>query len=154
MVDDETMVGAPVSGGDASLETGGTTESATIDGGRLESIAAQSVVVNQGNIGHVQAFDVSVNDGGIARAEATEIKVVDGGIGVAQGTSIALTDGAASVLVAESAHVQDSSVFLLVARHVSGNARVLLDVRAGAALGLVFGLTVVGLRLLLDRRSD
>ena len=95
---------------------------------------------------------MSVRDGGIARAEASQIQVVDGGIGLAQGTSVSLSDGAASVVVAQSADLQNSSVAVLLARSVSGDARVLIDMRAGAALGLVFGLTVAGLRLLLDRR--
>jgi len=50
-------------------------------------------------------------------------------------------------LVAQHADLQNSSVAVLLARSVSGDARVLIDMRAGAALGLAFGLTLTAIKL-------
>jgi hypothetical protein len=55
-------------------------------------------------------------------------------------------------VVAQHADLQNSTVAVLLARSVSGDARVLIDLRAGAAFGLFFGLTIAGVKLLLDRR--
>ena len=141
-MDHEISNQVQVSSSGIGPEGGLAAESITIEDASVDNITAQTVTVNQGNIGRVQAFDVSVHDGGIARAEADQIQVVDGGIGLAQATYVSLSDGAASVVVAQHADLQNSSVAVLLARSVSGDARVLIDMRAGAALGLAFGLTV------------
>jgi hypothetical protein len=150
-MDDERSNEMRVSNSDFSAERNQPVDSAVIENTSVDSVTAQTVTVTQGAIGRVQAFDVSVREGGIARAEASQIQVINGGIGVAQGTSVSVSDGTASVVVAQSADLQNSTVALLLARSVSGNVRVLVDMRAGAALGLAFGLTVAALKLLLDR---
>jgi hypothetical protein len=117
-----------------------------------QEIVAETVNIEQSGASSVKADTVYVAQGGILSAEADVIEVDQGGIFWAAGQTVIVSQGGAGVVVAEQAELQDSSVILLAARQVSGEARILLDLKAGIAFGLAAGLAAGLVRALLGRR--
>jgi hypothetical protein len=62
--------------------------------------------------------------------------------------SVSVNDGGALVVLAEHAEFQDTRVFLLAAGQVSGNVKVMIDLKAAAAFGLLVGLGIAAFKLL------
>jgi hypothetical protein len=117
-----------------------------------QEVVAETVNIKQGSVTSVKADTVYVAQGGILSAEADVIEVDQGGILWANGQTVTFSQGGAGVVVAEQAELQDSSVFLLAAGQVSGEARILVDLKAGIAFGLAVGLASGLVRALLGRR--
>jgi hypothetical protein len=117
-----------------------------------QAIVAETVNIEQGGAYNVKADTVYVAQGGILSAEANVIEVDQGGILWANGQSVTFSQGGAGVVIADQAELQDSSVFLLAAGQVSGEARILFDLKAGIAFGLAVGLASGLVRALLGRR--
>ncbi len=150
-MDEQTLSGVEGPDGRAGTASEAAAEPVAVEGSRAAMVVGEMVTVNQASIGEARATELTLNEGGIARAYAGVIHVTDGGIGIAQADSISLSDSGAGVVLAQRADLSQSSVLLLAARQVSGDVRVLFDLRAGAALGLAFGLTLVAFRLLFGR---
>ena len=70
------------------------------------------------------------------------IHIREGGAAVIVGNSISLQEGGGGILLAQRANLKEGTVILLGAREVSGDVRVLIDLKAAVVLGIVFGLTV------------
>lgn len=117
-----------------------------------QEIVAETVNIEQGGAYSVKADTVHVVQGGILSAEADVIEVDQGGILWAAGQTVTLEQGSAGVVIAEQAELQGSSVVFVAARQVSGEARILLDLKAAIAFGLVAGVAASLVRALLGRR--
>ncbi len=102
----------------------------------------QTAAATEGQIAHAEA--VHVHQGGIGRAAARHITVTEGGIGLARGDTISVTNGGVTVLVAQQARLDGANVVFVVAREVSGEARILVDLRAAVVVGGIVG-SVLGL---------
>lgn len=117
-----------------------------------QEVVAETVNIKQGSVTSVKADTVYVAQGGILAAEADVIELDQGGILWATGQTVTLSQGGAGVVIAEQAELHDTSVLLLAARQVSGEARILFDLKAGIAFGLAAGLAAGLVRVLLGRR--
>jgi hypothetical protein len=133
-------------------EAGAPAEAMSHPGGQGEPSAAQPVTLRQRGAPAVQAESVRVEQGGIGRAEAHQVDVKDGGIGVARGDSVTVTNGGVGVVVARQARLDGATVAIVAAGHVSGTARILVDLRAAVVLGAILG-GVFGLRKALTNRK-
>jgi len=122
------------------------------DGAALDAVTAETITMNGGGIRQANAVTINLNDGGIAQAQAGAINVSDGGIALAKGDTISVSNGGIAAAVAQRAEVNGGSVAFLAAGEVSGDAKILIDMRAAAVFGLVVGV-VVGLFKLLAGRQ-
>ncbi len=128
-----------------------TAENVTITNGAANTVTAHTVTVQQGGINQVKAVDVSVEQGGIARAEANSIRVESGGIAIARAETITVSEGSIAIALAGRAEVCGPVAFL-AAREVTGEARILFDLRAAVVAGLIFGLVVGIFKLIAGQR--
>jgi hypothetical protein len=98
-----------------------------------------------GNVSSVQSNTINVRDGGIAQARADQmtISVTDGGIGavLSSHTEVSVTDGGIGAVFARQADIRDATVAFVASPNVSlsGNSRVIFDIRAGIAFGAIVG---------------
>ncbi len=98
-----------------------------------------------GNVNQVEARWITVDHGGIgqAKAEAMTVTVTHGGIGAiaAKQADITVKEGGIGAMAAQQADVRDTVISVLAAAKVnlSGNARVLVDMRAGMVFGAIVG---------------
>jgi hypothetical protein len=106
---------------------------------------------NTASVSTFTAEQVTVTQGGILGVDANRIAVEQGGILMARGQTVTLNQGGAGAVVADRVDAKDSVVVLAAAQELSGDARVLVDLKAGIAIGLVAGLTAGLLRALLCR---
>ena len=93
-----------------------------------------------------------VESGAIGKATAKSIEIQEGAIGMAQGETITVREGAIGIAFAERAEVHDGAVLLMLAEEVSGETKVLFDLRAAVVFGLIVGV-VSGLFKLFARRK-
>ena len=111
-----------------------------------------------GNANQVEARLVNVDHGNIgqAKAETMTITLTNGSIGAmaAKHTEVMVKDGGIGAMAAQQADVRDTVVSVLAAAKVnlSGNARVLVDMRAGMVFGVIVG-TLLSLSNLVLRRQ-
>lgn len=104
------------------------------------------------NDGKVEATTVNIKDGGAGMVKAETVSIKDGGAAVIIGQTIKIKDGGGAVMVADHAEFTEGGVGLLIARQVSGEARILIDIKAAVVFGLIVGLAIGLLRLLAGRR--
>ena len=152
MVNEETKLEKQP--GDAALEgeVGDiSADEVTILSGTTKTVEAQTVTVEQGGVQEIRADTVEVHQGGIGKAEATSVRVDQGGVGLAKAETVTISDGGVFGVYANEAHLERSNVVLLAAKKVDGEARILLDWRSAAALGVAVGLALGFLRLLMGR---
>ena len=124
-----------------------------IQNGSAQSIEAEIVHVSRGGVQSVKAEKVHVEQGGIIAADADTVEVERGGIFVARGETVTLHESGACAVFSERAELNSANVVLLAARQVSGEARILFDVRAALVFGAVVGL-IVGLFNLFAGRDE
>jgi|GEM_PF-2625592 len=111
---------------------------------RQKHVQADTVNLS-GTVNDVQARQINVDRGGIGRAQGgtMTVSVSQGGIGAlsARYADVTIARGGIGALAAQEANVHDTSVAALAANKVilSGNARVLFDLRAGVLTGLIAG---------------
>ena len=123
-------------------------------------IASADTVNLTGRVGAVQAREIHVERGGIGRAEAEAmtVSVTQGGIGAvaARHADITVEQGGIGALAAEEATIHDAPIAALAATKVnlSGNARVLFDLRAGIVAGLIAGVLLGAANALRHRIMD
>jgi hypothetical protein len=126
-------------------------DSVTILSGAAQTIEAQTVTMERGGASEVKADSVQLQQGGIGRVEATTVQLGQGGIGMVKAETVTVTDGGVFGACANTAHLERSNVVFLAAKDVGGEARILLDWRAAAALGVAVGLVLGLLRMFQDR---
>jgi hypothetical protein len=130
-------------------ETTGTLESAQ---GDADMVTKQNV-----QIGTLTAQNVSIKDSAVGsiKGDSVTARIENGVIGavVASRVDVTVTNGALGAVVAQGVTVKDSNVNILIAGQVSGNARILFDMRAGLLTGLAAGLVMVAFGLLQGRRA-
>jgi hypothetical protein len=136
----------------AQAEGAATNAEQTYDGATLDSVTAETITMNGGSIRQANAVTINLNDGGIAQAQAGTITVNDGGIALAKGDTISVSDGGIAAVMAQRAVVNGGSVAFLAAGEVSGDAKILIDMRAAAVFGVVVGLMVGLFKLLAGRQ--
>ena len=67
------------------------------------------------------------------------------------GETVNVQEGGAGVVLARHVDLKDGTIVFLAAKEISGEARVMIDVKAAAVIAVVLGLFLVGLRILLGR---
>ena len=86
--------------------------------------------------------------------DAETIELEQGGIFVARGETVSIKDGSAAVVLAQRAELENGTVLLLAAREVSGEVKVLFDLKAALLFGLVIGVVVGLLRQLTGHKEE
>jgi hypothetical protein len=124
----------------------------TLDVGQAEAVVAEMVTMHQSGANSVTAGTVQATQSGFVSVEADHIEVNQGGILLAHGQMVTLNQGRANVVIADHAELENTFVAFLAAQELSGDARVLFDVKAAAVFGLVTGLVIGLLRLLAGRK--
>lgn len=124
----------------------------TLDAGQAEAVVAEMVTMHQSGADSVTAGTVQATQSGLVSVEADHIEVNQGGILLARGQMVTLNQGGANVVIADHAELENTFVAFLAAQELSGDARVLFDVKAAAVFGLVTGLAIGLLRLLVGRK--
>lgn len=130
-----------------------TAESVTIQGGSAAQVNAQTVTVSGGGVQAIKAEMVRVSDGAIGRVEGQSVEVTDGAMGIVQAETVHVSNGAVGVAITQHAEVTDTTVFLLAANEVSGEAHVLVDLRAAVVMGVISGAIFGLVTWLLGRRQ-
>jgi hypothetical protein len=132
-------------------------ESVSITQGGIGEAHADRIDVRMGGIGRAEAREISVVQGGLGVARADHVQVSQGVLWAAMAERIELRQGISRFLVARgpvrieqsfarTVVAQDVEIGergfagLVIARGVSGGGRILLDWRAGLALGAAFAL--------------
>lgn len=159
---EQIETGAPMAAAqEPAAETGNVPEPAG-----LLVVRADHVDVRQAAVRRVEALDVSMTQGAIGMVRADRVSLVQGGIGLAAAESVDLRQGTARLVIARGpVHLEQafartvvagdvemggrSFAGLVIAREVRGEGRILLDWRAGLALGAAL---VLGMTLLRGRR--
>lgn len=159
----------PGKAGNGSPQEAGAGDIVHLEGRRMDSISAQAVSIRKGAAGVIEADSVRVEKGGVKHAEAHLVEVHEGGIGSVQGGTVTVTDGGVGLARCEVLNVEDGGVGIaltrtaelsgtrvvfLAAREVHGDARALIDLRAGLLFGLAAGAAMGLLGLLFRRRHD
>lgn len=132
-------------------------ESVSITQGGIGEAHADRIEVRMGGIGRAEAREISVVQGGCGLARADHVQVSQGVLSAALAERVELRQGISRFLVARGpVHIEQSFARtvvaqdveigergfagLVIARGVSGEGRILLDWRAGLALGAAFAL--------------
>jgi hypothetical protein len=121
------------------MDEGSHPETAT-----AEPVKADTVNLT-GSVQQVQARLVNVQQGGIGSVKAEEltVSVKQGGIGAMAANRIDATvsEGGIGAMAAKEATLNNSNVSVVAALKITGNPRVLFDLRAGLLAGVVAGAT-------------
>ena len=108
----------------------------------IQELTAENVTITNGGAGTVKGQQVSVTltNGGIGAviAQKAEVKVKDGGIGAAMSQELT---------------ANETSIAVALAGNISGNARIMVDMRAGLVAGLAVGVVLAALKLLTRSRK-
>jgi len=111
-----------------------------------------------GNVGQVQARQINVWQGGIGSAKSDEmtVSVTQGGIGAfaAKHADVTVKGGGIGAMAAQEVNVHDTIITALAADRVnlSGNSRILIDMRAGVVFGVVVGVLLSATNAMLKMR--
>jgi hypothetical protein len=101
----------------------------------------------------VEAETIHVQSGGIGKATAGTIDVQEGGIGIAQGETITVHEGGIGIALAERAEVHAGGVLFLLAEEISGETKVLFDLKAAVLFGLIVGVVSGLFKLFAGRKG-
>jgi len=150
-----------VRGENVAIDQGGAgrveAESVSVVQGGIGEARADRIEVRMGGIGRAEAREISVVQGGLGLARADHVQVSQGVLSAAMAERVELRQGISRLLVARgpvrieqgfarTVVAQDVEIGergfagLVIARGVSGEGRILLDWRAGLALGAAFAL--------------
>ena len=127
-------------------------KAADLDAG--EPVAEDVVEIGERGAGVVEAEVVHVQSGAIGQATAETIEIQEGAIGIAQGGAITVHEGAIGIAFAERAEVHEGAVLFMLAEEVSGETKVLFDLRAAVLFGLIVGVVSGLFKLLAGRKGD
>jgi hypothetical protein len=134
-----------------------------ISRGSVGRAMADTLEVRQGAVGGVQASEVRVSMGAVGGARANYVSVERGVVGGALAGQLNVHQGYVQSVIAREARFEQggartivankvtlgpqSGAFLVIARTVDGPGRILVDWRAGVALGVILGAVMVLLRV-------
>lgn len=127
-----------------------------------EKVTVQGEVVNVTSpVQQVIANTVNLTNSGAGavKGERVTVSVNQGGIGavLAQQAEVSVTGGAVGVVMGQDVKLSNATVSLAMARQISGDAKILFDMRAGLVMGLVIGAVIAVLKALapaLKRRCN
>jgi hypothetical protein len=109
--------------------------------GQVAEITAQVVEVSQGGVGQI-------------KSETATVTVKQGGIGavIAQTANIEVTEGGVGAVLGNEINVSNSSISFALAGKINGDAKIMIDLRAGLIAGIAIGAVLSAFQLLLKRR--
>ncbi len=113
---------------------------------------AEHATIAQGGARHVEAKTVHVDRGGVVVAEAETLQADQSMIGLAKGQTVIVNEGGAAVILAERAEMKSSIVLFAAAQEISGQAKVIVDVRTALLIGAVMGIIAGLIKALVGRR--
>jgi hypothetical protein len=99
----------------------------------------------------IRGHNVDIREGGAMMITGENIHIREGGAALVVGNTVSLQEGGGGILLAKRANFKEGTVILLGAREVSGDIKVLINLKAAVLLGIVFGLTVGLVRKLFGR---
>ena len=110
--------------------------------GTANVVTAQTVTCTNGAIGAVKSETVTIN-------------VQNGAVGgvKAQRVNLTVDQSAVGVVLAQDVTINGGPVNFVLAKNISGDIRILFDVRAGLLAGLVAGMVITAFKLILGRRK-
>ena len=121
------------------------------------STPATPVELKDKTIQELTAENVSITNGGAGAVKGQQVSVTltNGGIGavMAQKAEIKVKDGAIGAAMAQELTANDTSIAVAFAGNISGNARIMVDMRAGLVAGLSIGVVLAALKLLTRSRK-
>jgi len=134
-----------------------------IDQSGAGNVEAKTVNVNQGAIQLAQAETISIEQGGIGQATAETITVEQGGVGLAKAQDVTIKESMVVAIAANTVDASDVKAGLILARHVNGEVKTIISpkiavvfgVATGLSFGMMFLLTIFGIRralVILQRR--
>jgi hypothetical protein len=119
--------------------------------GQSQQDVGKTVDIQNDGAAVISAETVSIQEGGAFIIKGKDVRIREGGGAVIIGETVNVQEGGGGFLVAKQAELKDSTVLLLAAKSVSGEFRVLVDLKAAVLLGLVAGLVVGVLNYFLSR---
>jgi hypothetical protein len=146
-------------GGASHVEAG----TLNVTQGGIQDARAERIEVRQGGVGRAEVDELVVTRGGVGLVRAEHATIRQGGAGALIGERVDLSQGIARLVIARgSVRLQQAFARtvmardveigergfagLVIARNVTGQGRILLDWRAGLALGAGFALVWALLR--------
>jgi len=110
-------------------------------------------VVNLQNDGAaiIQGETINVQEGGAAIIKGQTITLREGGGLIIAGQTVKIQDGGGVFVLARQAELKDSTVMFLASPAVSGEAKIMFDLKAAVVFGAIIGLVVGALNYLLRR---
>jgi hypothetical protein len=108
--------------------------------GQVAEVTAQSVEVTQGGVGQI-------------KSHTTTVTVKQGGVGavVAQEATVEVTEGGIGAVIGREINVRNSNVSVALAGRISGDAKIMIDLRAGFVAGIAIGVVLSAFQMLMKR---
>ncbi len=114
------------------------------------------MVDHTGSVQQIVAQTVNLSNGGagVVKGEQVTVHVTEGGIGAvqAQKADIEVKEGGIGAALAQDLTVKNSFIGFAAARTISGDAKIIFDMRAGLVAGLTIGAALVLAKLALGGR--
>ena len=130
-----------------------TADHVSITQGGAALIEATTVEITQGGVQAAETQELSISQGGAMVIDAQNADLTMSGAGLLNAEKVQLHNAGAGVAVADTLQAdENSTIGMLFAGTIEGNPNIKVDVRAAAAFGAAFALTLIVLRRLIGRR--
>ena len=117
-----------------------------------EAVGEPTVVGEEG-AGTIVADTVEVQGGMVQSVEAKTVTVQEGVVLHAQADAVEVHEGLVGAAIAERVQVGQGAVIFTTAQEISGEAQVLIDVKAALIMGAVMGIVSGLVRALVGRKK-
>ena len=107
--------------------------------------------MNQENDTQIVGETVNVQDSGAFMIKGETVSIKDGGAAVISGQNVSIRDGGAGLLFANRVEMNGGGAMFLVAREVSGDVKVMFDIKAALVFGLLVGAVIGVFKLITGR---
>ncbi len=108
--------------------------------------------MNQENDAHIVGETINIQDGGAFMIKGETVSIKDGGAAVITGQNISIQEGGAGLMFANQVEMNDGGAMFLVAREVSGDVKVMFDIKAAIVFGLLVGAVIGVFKLVAGRK--
>ena len=122
-------------------------QSETVPGNVVSDVVNVTASVQQ-----VTANTVNLSNGGagVVKGDHVTVSVKQGGVGAVQAgrADISVTEGGIGAVMAQELKLNNTVVSVAIAGRISGESKIMFDMRAGLIAGLVIGAVIAAIKAL------
>jgi hypothetical protein len=108
--------------------------------------------MSQENSAQIVGETVNIQDGGAFMVSGQTVSIKDGGAAIITGQNVSVTDGGSGLLIANNVEMTDGGAMFLLAGEVSGDVRVMFDIKAAIIFGTLVGAIIGVFKFVLGQR--